>query len=206
VACSPAGPQLEGSAGEGAVFDAIGSVALSILQIHHHRLTKKYHLIVRMLQAMVHVFVKTTPMASRNVRETLLRPPPWLTTSCSATEAQLFSRVLTMWTSPPSVMWRNSTSQSAKRQLSSANAKTGKAVSKHVPWFMMEYVALLAVYPDLIIEEPVQKALAPGIYALFSILGTYEREMCMGALDGAGRGIFKKLWEDWNKYGRFMEK
>ena len=71
---------------------------------------------------------------------------------------------------------------------------------------MMEYVALLAEYPDLIIEESVQKALAPGIYALFSILGTYEREMCMGALDGAGRGIFKKLWEDWNKYGRFMEK
>ena len=70
----------------------------------------------------------------------------------------------------------------------------------------MEYVALLAEYPDLVIEEPVQKALAPGLYALFSILGKYEREMCMGALDGAGREIFKNLWEDWNKYGRFMEK
>jgi hypothetical protein len=70
---------------------------------------------------------------------------------------------------------------------------------------MMEYVALLAEYPELVIEEGVQKALAPGLYALFGILGTYEREMCMAALDGSGRGIFKNLWEEWSKFGRFVE-
>jgi hypothetical protein len=111
-----------------------------------------------------------------------------------------------MWAAPPSIAWHSQHSQQAKRHLSSTAAKTGKAVSKHVPWFMMEYVALIAEYPDLTIEEPVQKALAPGLYALFDILGTYEREMCMGALDGAGRGIFKKLWEEWSKFGKFVEK
>ena len=70
---------------------------------------------------------------------------------------------------------------------------------------MMEYVALLAEYPELVIEEGVQKALAPGVYTLFGVLGTYEREMCMAALDGSGRGIFKNLWEEWNKFGRFVE-
>ena len=70
---------------------------------------------------------------------------------------------------------------------------------------MMEYVALQAEYPELVMEELVQKALAPGLYALFSVLGKYEREMCMAALDGPGRGIFKTLWEDWNKFGRFVE-
>jgi hypothetical protein len=111
-----------------------------------------------------------------------------------------------MWAAPPSVTWHTTRSQEAKRHLSSTAAKTAKAVSKHVPWFMMEYVALQAEYPDLIMEEPVQKALAPGLYALFGILGTYEREMCMGALDGAGRGIFKNLWEEWSKFGKFVEK
>ena len=71
---------------------------------------------------------------------------------------------------------------------------------------MMEYVALIAKYPELVIEGPVQKALAPGLYALFNVLGTYEREMCMAALDGPGQGIFKKLWEDWGRFGKFVEK
>jgi len=111
-----------------------------------------------------------------------------------------------MWADPPSVTWHTGRSQYAKRYLSSTAGKTAKAVSKHIPWFMMEYVALQAEYPDLILEEPVQKALAPGLYALFSILGIYEREMCMGALDGVGRGIFKNLWEEWNRFGKFIEK
>ena len=109
-----------------------------------------------------------------------------------------------MWANPPSTLWRSST-ESKRQKLSSNAAKTGKAVSKHIPWFMMEYVALLAEYPELVIEEGVQKALAPGLYALFGILGTYEREMCMAALDGSGRGIFKNLWEEWSKFGRFVE-
>jgi len=55
-------------------------------------------------------------------------------------------------------------------------------------------------------EESVRKALAPGIHALFSVLGTHEREMCMAALDGPSRGIFKSLWEDWSKHGKFTER
>ena len=155
---------------------------------------------------MVHVFVKTSSMAPRKIRDTLSRPPPWLTSSCSTSSAQLFSRILAMWANPPSTTWHTSRSHEAKRQLTSNAAKTGKAVSKHVPWFMMEYVALLAEYPDLIMEEQVQKALAPGLHALFSILGTYERDMCMAALDATGRGIFKNLWEEWYRFGRFVEK
>ena len=195
---------MKGSASQDEVFEAIGFIALAILQLYSKRLTQKYHLIVRMLQIMLHVFVRTTSLAPRNLRDTLSRPPPWLTTSCSVTSAQLFARILAMWANPPSIAWHNTTHE-AKRQLISTAAKTGKAVSKHIPWFMMEYVALQAEYPELVMEEPGQKALAPGLYALFSVLGTYEREMCMAALDGPGRGIFKALWEDWNKFGRFVE-
>jgi hypothetical protein len=205
IACSPSCPQLTGSATQDDIFEAIGSVALAILQLYHKRLTQKYHLVVRMLQVMLHVFVTTTTMAPKKLRDTLSRPPPWLTTSCSSTSAQLFARILTMWANPPSTTWHTTRSQEAKRQLTSTAAKTGKAVSKHIPWFMMEYVALQAEYPELIMEEPVQKALAPGLYALFGVLGTYEREMCMAALDGPGRGIFKKLWEEWSSFGKFTE-
>jgi hypothetical protein len=109
-----------------------------------------------------------------------------------------------MWATPPTTAWQNT--RENKRQLTSRAAKTGKAVSKHIPWFMMEYVALQAEYPELVMEESVQKALMPGIYALFGVLGTYEREMCMAALDGPSRGIFKSLWEDWSKHGKFVER
>ena len=159
-----------------------------------------------MLQIQLHVFIKTTPLAPQNLRDTLSRPPPWIKTSssCTVSSANLFSRILTMWTSPPSITWQRS-NETKRQQLSSNAAKIGKAVSKHIPWLMMEYVALLAEYPELVIEEEVQKALEPGVFALFSVLGTYEREMCMAALDGPGRGIFKNLWESWNRFGRFVE-
>jgi Urb2/Npa2 family len=110
-----------------------------------------------------------------------------------------------MWANPPSVTWHSTKSQESKRQLTSTAGKTAKAVSKHIPWFMMEYVALQAEYPLLVMEKPVQEALAPGLYALFDVLGTYEREMTMASLDNVGRGIFKKLWEEWSKFGRFTE-
>jgi Urb2/Npa2 family len=71
---------------------------------------------------------------------------------------------------------------------------------------MMEYVALQTEYPELGMEEHVQRALAPGVYALFGVLGTHEREMCMAALDGPARGIFKNLWEEWSQFGKFVEK
>lgn len=186
------------------IFNAIGSVAFALLQLYHRRLTTKYHLVVRMLQVMIHVFVKSTSLASRKLKETLSRPPPWLREPCSASSAQLFARILTMWATPPTTAWQNT--RENKRQLISRAAKTGKAVSKHIPWFMMEYVALQAEYPELVMEESVQKALMPGIYALFGVLGTYEREMCMAALDGPSRGIFKSLWEDWSKHGKFVER
>jgi len=152
---------------------------------------------------MVHVFVETTSVAPRKLKDTLSRPPPWLKDACSASSAQLFARILTMWATPPTATWQ--TTRESKRQLTSLAAKTGKAVSKHIPWFMMEYVALQAEYPELFMEESVQKALMPGIYTLFGVLGTYEREMCMAALDGPSRGVFKSLWEDWSKHGKYVE-
>jgi len=202
VACSPACPHLQGSATPDDIFDSIGSVTLSLLQLYHRRLSSKYHLLVRLLQTILHLFILTTPLAPRPLRTTLSRPPPWLISPCTVPSAKLFSRILTMWADPPSTLWR---SESKRQKMTSNVAKTGKAVSKHVPWFMMEYVALLAEYPELVIEQGVQKALAEGVYALFGVLGTYEREMCMAALDGSGRGIFKNLWEEWNKFGRFVE-
>src|SRR5262245_57012851 len=205
MACSPACLNITGSATQDEIFNAVGSVALAILQLYHKRLAMKYHLVVRMLQVMVHVFITTTPMASRKLRETLSRPPPWLTSSCSASSAQLFSRILTMWATPPSTTWHSSRSQEIKRQSTSQASTTGKAVSKHIPWFMMEYVALQAEYPELVMDEPVRKALSLGLYALFSVLGTFEREMCMAALAGPAREIFKNLWENWNKFGKFVE-
>ena len=66
-------------------------------------------------------------------------------------------------------------------------------------------VSLQAEYPEIIMEESVQKALESGLFSLFSVLGTYEREMCMDALDNSARAIFKNLWEEWNKTGKFVE-
>jgi nucleolar pre-ribosomal-associated protein 2 len=157
-----------------------------------------------MLQVMIHLFFKTISTAPRKLKQDLSRPPPWLKDTCSPPSAQLFARILTIWASPPTTNWQPT--QDNKRRLISVAAKTGKAVSKHIPWFMMEYIALQAEYPDLVMEDSVRQALLPGIYALFGVLGTYEREMCMAALDGPSRGIFKSLWEDWSKHGRFVER
>ena len=51
----------------------------------------------------------------------------------------------------------------------------------------------------------VRAGLSPGLYAIFDIIGSDVLRTVSAALDGQGRVLFRGLYEDWGKFGKWKD-
>ena len=88
----------------------------------------------------------------------------------------------------------------------SSAEKVNKALAKHLPWLLTEYVTH-CISPAANMTASCKTMLEEGIcYEIMHICSTSEREMIGSALDSGRRAVFKRLYDDWNKFGRWKDK
>lgn len=84
-----------------------------------------------------------------------------------------------------------------------------KALAKHLPWLLTEYLSILTSSrgaTDVHFGGEIRKTLEEGlIYEIMGLCGTHEREMIGVSVDASNRAIFKKLYDDYDKYGKWRE-
>ena len=55
------------------------------------------------------------------------------------------------------------------------------------------------------IEPEVRTALMPGLYAVFDVMGMESMRTLNAAVDASGRAIFKGLYDDYRRFGKWKE-
>lgn len=97
---------------------------------------------------------------------------------------------------------------SSSRALSTLPEQFNKAFAKHVPWLLIQYIHNITNSGSgKQIPVEAKKILEEGlVYEVMSLCGSHEREMIGASLDSAGRGTFKRLYDEWTRFGKWTEK
>ncbi|EHY53606.1 hypothetical protein ABEF92_004908 [Exophiala dermatitidis] len=210
------------------IYNRLCAVVGAILARHRRRISDRYHLLLPVLQTLLRclfwpglnalhdnhnpntnsstaVSVSVSAFGTRHL-------PNWMRTSqdpLSPSSAEHFSRLLSSICNPTVSAARSGSSK--KRGHShghndlnlNLNDETKRArllAGQHMQYLVMEYARCTL---DGLIVSSVKEKLMPGKY---SVMGAMERDLLRAlnaALDPSGRAIFKGLYDDWTRYGKW---
>ncbi|KAK9479357.1 Urb2/Npa2 family-domain-containing protein [Lipomyces japonicus] len=228
-ACSQHGPKFslnesEHSADE--VYLQICSVT-SVLLLSYHKYFRGYHnLIVRLLQNLLYglcrpQLIGTAKKIDRRAKH-LWKRASWLSddsASCSVKCALAYSRLISNLCEPNQTSRsKNSTvsntrkrgidqastfsSESQLMNLSSRSGNSRRALSKHIPFLVIEYIYSTLYFRY---DSDVRQAIMSGLYTLLDMHGQNELKVINAGLDSAGREIFRTIYSDYSKFGKWHE-
>ena len=194
--CSRRGPNIRSSQA-GKIYLHLCHLLQAILTSHRLKLEGHFHLVVQCLASLLRCLF--TPLPYSNSSSKLFSPPPWL----PATSPQLnnphaaaFTRLLTLICNP-SV---SSVTRSQHNALTSATDKAKRMAGQHMQYVLMAYIRLQL---EMKMLPTVKEQLIPGIYALFDTTTPELRRAINEGLDGSGRAMFRILYTDYNKFGKW---
>ncbi|KAF3941193.1 hypothetical protein ABW19_dt0202154 [Dactylella cylindrospora] len=183
------------------LFIPLCSIVSTILSTQRFRIKGRHSLVVATIQALMGLLF-IPKIAGRRKTDTDIHPI-WLTslkTWVVTKEAGLaYCRLLTMLCDPSSSSVRMSRKAS---DLSSATVAARKAVEVHVPSLLRKYISLNLTHH---LASDVRAALTPGLYAMFDVMQESTLRSLNMSLDNPGRVLFKSLYEDWNKFGKWKD-
>lgn len=172
----------------------------TILTSHRAKLGGRYHLILPSLQGLMRcLFLSHARLEDLTANWVL---PLWVGAKGStldSTHAAAYARLLTTICDPTG----SSVARSKKSSRQDLNDETKKARSiagQHLPYLIMEYCRC-QIRGRLRLE--VKEALTPGLYAVFDVMAPDTMRAINAAMDSSSRAIFKALYQDYRRFGRW---
>ncbi len=196
------------SSNPSAIFNRLCSLIGFTLNRHRKRLGGRYHLLLPALQGLIKCLFfagTSTPAPSQTKSQVLFIRglPSWLRTSKSPlppSSAEHLTRLLTTICDP-------STSSIRKRSKSNAlNDETKKAKSlagQYMQYLIMTYCSC-SLHGR--IPSSSKEKLMPGLYSVMDVMDREVMRGMNGAMDSSGRAIFKGLYDEYQRFGRWDRK
>ena len=207
-----ASPSAPSSANEDprCTFDSLCQLFQSILSAHRSRINGRYHLVVGALNGLMRCLFHPYAPDDSSVA---LEQAPWLYgTAAPATgnplgeeHAKSFARLLTTICDPaPGVVKPprgNKDIPRHERHLLTDGVKKARAIAgQHLQYVITEFCTLQLRGR---LAPAVRAALNPGLYAIFGAMSVEIQRTANAALDEPGRAIFKAVYDDYMKFGRW---
>jgi nucleolar pre-ribosomal-associated protein 2 len=195
--CSRNGPSLRSSR-SGAIYSHLCHLLQTILTSHRLKLHGHFHLVVQAMQALLRCLFTPLPHSTSRITK-LFAPPPWLSAphhQLRAKHAEKFTRLLTLICNP-SV---SSVTRSQNNTLTSATEKAKKMAGQHMQYVLTLYIKLQL---DMKMLPEVREKMTPGIYAIFDSTTPELRRAITDELDPSGRELYKSLFRDYNRFGKW---
>ena len=201
IALSPSGPHLPPQHAV-AVYEHLCGLMSSLLAIHRTKLGGRYHLIIPLLQTLLRCLFTPDTKRARNSKSP--RRPPWLSNRAAKLDvpsAAAYARILTA-ICEPTVSSVTSFKSRGRTGLNDETKKAKATAGQYLPYLVMEYARCQL---EARISPDVKAALTPGLYAVLDVLSIESMRTLNAAMDASGRAIFKGLYDDYRRFGKWKE-
>ncbi|KAH0537311.1 hypothetical protein FGG08_005865 [Glutinoglossum americanum] len=197
-AASSTGPQISTNH-SGAVYIRLCETTRGILAGHRLNLRGRFHLIVPLMQNLLRCLFLPNRSVGTQV-EALGSMPQWLSPNvvAAAPYAIAYARLLRMLCNPAASSVAGSNNR--HKELTPATAKAHRIAGQHLPYILMEYIQCQLQYR---LSPEVKSALIPGLYAILEVSNPQTLRMVNAAMDASGRALFKVLYTDYNRFGKW---
>ena len=195
-----------------AIFDRLTGIIAILLTRFRRRLQSRYHLLLPCLQNLLGCLyfpgseiINAREQKSEQQLEFLDHLPFWLTGTSQAlppSSAAKFTRLLTSICDPTASTAARISSNTS--ELNDATKKARSIAGQYMQYLIMEYTyCTLSGQPG---SPAVTARLMPGLYACLDCMPR-DLVRCMNdAMDPSSRAVFKGLWEDYGKFGKWDRK
>ncbi|KAI9705089.1 MAG: hypothetical protein M1836_006872 [Candelina mexicana] len=203
VCCSPTGPKFD-MPSPSSVFLRLTKLLSTILAIHRPKLGGRFHLVIPVMQGLLRcLFVSLSKGITKSSKA--VNRPPWLESkvpALGAIDAAAYSRLLTTLCDP-TVSSVTSSRNRSKNDLKDETKKAKAIAGQYMPYVLMEYTQcqLRSRMPP-----EVKAALMPGLHAVFDVMAQDTMRTLNAAMDSSNRAIFKDLYNDYRRFGKWNEK
>lgn len=172
------------------IYTALCRLFITVLRIHRAKIGGRYHLIVPAVQGLLRCLFTPYPAS-----DTDLEPESAFTVQ----QAADYTRVLTMLCDPTVT----SVTYWKKRSRNGLNDETKKARSiagQYLHYLIMEYCQCQLkgkLPPDM------RSALNPGLWAVLEVMSKELMRSMNAQMDASSRSVFKALYDDFKRFGKW---
>lgn len=184
----------------GVIYASLCRLYGTMLATHRTKIGGRYHLVVPALQGLMRcLFI---PHGRNGGSATVPALPPWLygrEMILDGTHAAGFARLLTTICDPTVSSVTRSTNRS-RRELNDDRKKARSIAGQHLPSVIMLYCQCQLKGRLL---PSVKAALTPGLYAVLDVMSQDAMHTLNAAMNSSSRAIFKALYDDHRRFGRW---
>ncbi|KAI0552875.1 Urb2/Npa2 family-domain-containing protein [Xylaria curta] len=194
--CSAHGPKIKGSNAAGEIFAALFKLVALIIKRHRLRLSGHFHILLKTLRVLLTVLLADPNSLSRR-QSARSRHPPWLTTRLQPRHGERFARLLTLICEPSAASVARSRSRS---ELDSATDVAKRAAGQYMYLVLETYIKLQL---EVEVSLEMRKALEVGVFSVLDITSEGCRKVLNESLDASGRAVFRTLFAEYRKFGKW---
>ncbi|KLJ07491.1 hypothetical protein EMPG_17007 [Blastomyces silverae] len=203
IVISTQGPKIAGEYA-GVIYSRICHLLGLVFGQYRQKLSGRFHLILPVMQRLLRLLFTPSSRPQRSSRSQLT-PPPWADSRNAASSllhrpshATQFTRLLTTLCDPTvSAVQRVQRSDSG---LTDNTKKVKSLAGQHLQYLVMEY-AICQLRGQLAPE--MKAALMPGLYSVLDVMSKETMRGMNAAMDSSSRAVFKSLYEDYVRFGKW---
>ncbi|OAT00194.1 uncharacterized protein BDCG_02135 [Blastomyces dermatitidis ER-3] len=202
IVISTQGPKIAGKYA-GVIYSRICHLLGLVFGQYRQKLSGRFHLVLPVMQPLLRLLFTLSSRPQRSSRSQLT-PPPWADSHNASSllhkpsHATQFTRLLTTLCDPTvSAVQRVQRSDSG---LTDNTKKVKSLAGQHLQYLVMEY-AICQLRGQLAPE--MKAALIPGFYSVLDAMSKETMRGMNAAMDSSSRAVFKSLYEDYVRFGKW---
>ncbi|KAJ9307046.1 hypothetical protein DTO217A2_3466 [Paecilomyces variotii] len=172
-----------------------------LLGLYRQKLGGRFHLIVPVMQRLLNCLFPPDKRRMRSTRQKVARSYPYWLAPLDASHAVHYTRLLTSLCDPTvSAVSRPTQSGPGHEALTDQTKKAKRVAGQYLQYVVMEYAECSlrgALKPE------VKAAVTPGLYAALDVMSRDTMRALNAGLDVSGRAVFKGLYDDYVKFGKW---
>ncbi|KAF3398525.1 hypothetical protein F1880_006375 [Penicillium rolfsii] len=170
-----------------------------IIGLQRVKIGGRFHLVVTAMQRLLGCLFARSRKRSRSNRATVISQPFWLA-PLDASHTSNFTRLLTSLSDPTVSAVLRSQPGMSREALTDETKKAKRIAGQYLQYVIMSYAQCSlggSLVPD------VKAALMPGLYAALDVMSRESMRAMNAGLDASGRAVFKSLYDDYVKFGKW---
>ncbi|KAI2630449.1 hypothetical protein GGS21DRAFT_201702 [Xylaria nigripes] len=195
--CSAQGPKIQTPKAAGEIFASLFKLVALIIKRYRLRLSGHFHLLLAALRALMTVLLTDPTSSALNRRSAQSSRPPWLLTRLQPRHGERFARLLTLICEPSAAAVARSRGRS---ELDSATDAAKRAAGQYMYLVLEMYVKLQL---EVEVSREMRKALEVGVFSVLDITSEGCRQVVNESLDAGGRVVFRALFAEYRKFGKW---